>query len=1435
MPRHRTPVSQTGHNPSHYHKNHSRGGHRDDHLIGTDGRDILKGGPGDDLIDAKDGSDWLWGNAGGDELNGGGGNDTVFGGTGDDIIDGGAGSDRVAADSGDDTVIYNVSENQGSFDVADGGRGEDTLLLEMTGDEWLSQQVQADIAAYLDFLDEGACPPGFAFGRGPEKTFAFSSFGLKASGFENLRIIVDGVEQDPADEPVTAGDDEFAISEDGPALSASVLDNDSVPDLVSAVELVSDVDAGNLILNADGTFSFDPAGAFDYLKQDETAEVSFAYRVTDADGDNDLATATIIISGETDVLAGNAADGYFAAATVIGDANNNGVHDDGEAIAMTDGSGDFELVDPAGTLVMTGGIDVATGLAFEGMLKAPEGSGIITPLTTLVQALADGGMDVTAAHAAVLDGLGLAPAIDLLSLDAIAATLLEDAEAAAVQAASTQVLNSVTVIANLLVGAGAASYLAASNAAFAAVATSLPADLADETTLGGLAGSAAASLGIDISSATSTVAAAAALLAETNQAVADALSGFSDGEDFLTGITQVAIVAQGEAADAVELAAQEETVAGQPGSAVDALSEFTGTSLDAKIDEAAGSVGDLDGAKNNTAPTASPGHIYTQADIPHVFSLADFGFHDVDFEDAMTAIGIVSLPASGTLTLSGIAVGTGAAIGTGDIASGNLVLTPDNAAGGTVDDAFGFTVSDGVADSVIATMNVTSIFDAPELANDVADVTENATVLIDVLGNDSGTGLKVVSATSLLGSPVTFTGNTGDGVGFTADGAISLVFTPRFGASWPASWDHLPEGAIHYDVVSYSVEDAAGQVVQGATFAQYSYDFGTFATGQPTEVALGGVTITSPGQIAIAGSSVGVVGGAGSHGEYFIDAGESLNFEFDDPAINIRFGADSFWDEAVVLIEGFDKDGVSLGVKVFDSTTLDNSGFDINLSHLFDGAPLSRMEYSQVSGTTRLKGLDFDAVQGEGYAVVQVTGTDDIGIPPDRQATVDEDDRTTLFGQNPNDYDVDGPQLDSFIIVSQPELGSASEGRNGLTYSLWNAEGTHSSFDFLSVGDTYDVTFTYTYQPQGGDPWPTFGTVTVTVLGENDAPDPLNAEIYGIGGGIVTGNLLATATDTDQNDQLSIAPLGKGRDFGTPFTWNSTTNDPVQVTIWEDGSIAVDLSAAGSGIINLSFQITDGIDTAFSTVLVQWGDDAAGVTPPVSQTVSGATNDDTLNFVAGTQAPEHAVIENPVTGEVLGASFFTVSGAAYSGGDGTDTLVLPGGSNLLMIEDSADAQLLDSIELIRSSAKGTQFLQLASDTVVLGDLDIDLGTSKAVIWSNAGNDTITTGDKDDRIDGGAGNDTINAGGGTNLVTGGDGVDTFIFDDVFGETTITDFVAGAGGSEVLDLSAFGFSSADEVTSLATNYNQGVSLQLDSDTSILLLGVTASDLVTDDFLV
>lgn len=255
----------------------------------------VNGGAGDDVIIGNDLANVISGGSGNDTLSGGGGDDVLNGDAGNDLLDGGAGNDYVSGGAGDDVLVYVAAENVGSTDWYSGDAGSDTLRLVLTRAEWMRPELQKDIANYLAFLAAKATPSGQAAAG----TFDFTAFNLHASSFEKLEVTVDGVALDPRDQPVTAVADAATVGEDG-SVAGAVLANDSVPDLVRSVELVTAPAHGSLTFNADGTYVYTPGAYFNSLAAGETATETFQYRVTDADFDTGTAVVTLTIAGSND-------------------------------------------------------------------------------------------------------------------------------------------------------------------------------------------------------------------------------------------------------------------------------------------------------------------------------------------------------------------------------------------------------------------------------------------------------------------------------------------------------------------------------------------------------------------------------------------------------------------------------------------------------------------------------------------------------------------------------------------------------------------------------------------------------------------------------------------------------------------------------------------------------------------------------------------------------------------------------------------------------------------------------------------------------------------------------------------------------------------------------------------------------------------------------
>jgi Ca2+-binding RTX toxin-like protein len=139
------------------------------------------GGTGNQTIWANSGDTTINAGPGTNTLCGGPGNDTINGGTGNDTIDGGTGNNTVNSGGGDDSLTYNALKDVGTTDIFNGGTGTDTLVLQLTAAEGVSDA--ADIAAAQAFITANYDPTS---STGP--TYTFSSFDLTFSNVESLDV-----------------------------------------------------------------------------------------------------------------------------------------------------------------------------------------------------------------------------------------------------------------------------------------------------------------------------------------------------------------------------------------------------------------------------------------------------------------------------------------------------------------------------------------------------------------------------------------------------------------------------------------------------------------------------------------------------------------------------------------------------------------------------------------------------------------------------------------------------------------------------------------------------------------------------------------------------------------------------------------------------------------------------------------------------------------------------------------------------------------------------------------------------------------------------------------------------------------------------------------------------------------------------------------------
>ncbi|AFZ45543.1 outer membrane adhesin like protein [Halothece sp. PCC 7418] len=123
------------------------------------------------------------------------------------------------------------------------------------------------------------------------------------------------VEVEPVNDPPEVRNDTNRTNEDTPltvTIENSILNNDfdlesGQPSEVSAVEGNADnvgtpisLGGGSLTVNLDGSYEFDPNGAFDDLALGERQPVTFTYRASDGELESEPATVSIIIQGTND-------------------------------------------------------------------------------------------------------------------------------------------------------------------------------------------------------------------------------------------------------------------------------------------------------------------------------------------------------------------------------------------------------------------------------------------------------------------------------------------------------------------------------------------------------------------------------------------------------------------------------------------------------------------------------------------------------------------------------------------------------------------------------------------------------------------------------------------------------------------------------------------------------------------------------------------------------------------------------------------------------------------------------------------------------------------------------------------------------------------------------------------------------------------------------
>ncbi|MCL1467457.1 DUF4347 domain-containing protein [Argonema galeatum] len=323
-----------------------------------------------------------------------------------------------------------------------------------------------------------------------------------------------------------------------------------------------------------------------------------------------------------------AIDGYITGGEVFFDANFNRVQDDNEPFAFTNPDGSFDLtvelekfdknqdgkIDyTEGKIIMANGIDISTYLPLDTQLSSTPESTVVTPLTTVIAALAEQGTNPETAQTQVKSALGLPAGVDLGSYDPLEAIANDDANGVSVFATMIMVQNTIVQTAKLIEGVSQMPLTQLGNAATAAIAETFkagtPVDLSKVETIqpivqNAIAAAAILDSNINASQLSSVAATAATVMALGNQIVKELAASGRPIKDIALEITKLQAVSVGQIAVGLpELAAGTLTI-----------EQFLANNTKESIQEKMGQVRVIDPTLRPTFETIDPEDLLVRSD-----------------------------------------------------------------------------------------------------------------------------------------------------------------------------------------------------------------------------------------------------------------------------------------------------------------------------------------------------------------------------------------------------------------------------------------------------------------------------------------------------------------------------------------------------------------------------------------------------------------------------------------------------------------------------------------------------------------------------------------------------------------------------------------------------------------------------------------------------
>ncbi|MBD9387908.1 tandem-95 repeat protein [Agrobacterium sp. AGB01] len=1053
-----------------------------------------------------------------------------------------------------------------------------------------------------------------------------------------------------------AGDDNFATTENA-AISGSVFTNDSDPDgdpiSVSAVggnsaavgAAVNGSNGGTFIINADGTYAFNPGTSFDNLAAGQTRVTSVTYTISDGQGGTATATVTVTVTGENDApIAGNdsfttnedtpviinvlANDSDIDGGTLTITAINDTVVSAGNSVNVTGGR---VTLNANGTLTFTPTADYNGTPSFTYTVSDGQGGSTTATVNGTVNAVQDPPVAVDDTFTSLEDtAVTINVRANDYDVDGDPLTITQINGLAIVTGGSVAVTGgTVTLNTNgTLTFNPTANYNG--NPSFTYTISDGQGGTATATVNGTVTPVQDPPIATgDTFTTLEDTPTTIAVLANDSDPDGDPLTIIQINGTAISSGATVAVTG-----GTITLNANG-TLTFNPTANYNGSTSFTYTISDGQGGTATATVNGTITPVND-APVAVDDTFTTLEDTATTINVRG---NDSDVDgDALTITQI-----NGTAIVTGATVSvTGGTVTLN--ANGTLTFTPTPNYNGNP--SFTYTISDGNGGTATATVNgtVTPINDAPVAVNDTFTTPEDTAITFDVRSNDSDADGDALTVTAINGTAIT-TGQsvaiTGGTVRLDADGRLS--FTPNANYHGPINFTYTVSDGTAF--ANATVSGTVTPVNDAPTSSDISISTQEDTPFNGTLVATdvdGDAVTFSLGTTTPAHGTVTI----NANGTYIYTP--SANYNGTDRFSFVVTDPSGARNEYTVTITVTDVNDNPVGTPIPNRSANDGAVVNFDVSTFFSDVDGDTLTYSQtglpsglsISAAGLITGtIDRNASQGVNNGVYTVTISVSDGNGGTAQQTF------SIAVSNPAPIavnDVATTLEDTAIIINV--LANDSD-PDGDPLSVISATAAHGTVTILADGEisylpsaNYNGTDIITYTISDGNGGTATATVTVTITPVNDDP---------------VGTPIADRTRNDgATDSLDLSAFFSDPEGGV-LTYQIDPDFPLPPGLLLSGSvISGQISSDASGPTGeKSYRIrVIASDPDGGSTVVEFTYTVLNI-PPIARDDTVTTNEDTsvdINVLANDSDPDGDLTEvirvNNVVLQPNGASVATTNG-----------------------------------------------------------------------------------------------------------------------------------------------------------------------------------------------